>query len=152
LTRAASAWLPVAFCILVIVGESTPTFGADHTSGPLQWLVELLLHRHFTSPEWMPIHFAIRKSGRFFGYGILSLSWYRAFWMTWWLDQARFLRRIPVHGLAMMGTFLVASGDEVHQHFLPNRNGAFADVMIDCAGALAIQVLIWIWMQWHPNT
>jgi VanZ family protein len=37
--------------------------------------------------------------------------------------------------LALAGTALVASSDELHQTFLPNRTGSVRDVMIDGAGA-----------------
>src|ERR1700735_5819098 len=82
-----SAWAPVALCVLVIAMESTVYFGADHTTGPLQRFFEFLLHRHFTGPEWWRLHLIIRKCGHFTGYGILSISWFRAFWMTWPLSD-----------------------------------------------------------------
>jgi VanZ family protein len=145
LRNLASAWIPVLLCILVIASESTVYFGADHTTGPLQRFFELLLHRHFTQPEWWRLHLIIRKCGHFTGYGILSISWFRAFWMTLpGIDPSR--RRVPVHSLAMLGTLLVASGDEFHQTFLPNRSGSIWDVMVDCSGGLFMQLLIWIWM------
>ena len=139
------AWVPVAFCIGVIAMESTPAFGADHTNGPLRHLFEFLFHRHFTQPEWWLWHMSIRKGGHFTGYGIQSVAWFRALWMTWRSeDQSR--PRIAVHALAMMGTFFVASCDEFHQTFLPNRSGSFWDVMLDCSGALVLQISIWLWM------
>ena len=143
----ASAWVPVLFCVLVISGESTPYFGADHTSGPLQRLVEFLLHRHFTQPQWWRLYILIRKCGHFTGYGILSLAWFRAFWMTWPFAQDRNGLRRSAHGLAMLGTLFIASCDEFHQLFLPNRTGSIWDVMVDCAGGLLMQSLIWLWMR-----
>jgi len=142
----ARAWLPVVVCIGVIGLESTVAFGADHTSAPLQRFFEFLLHRHFTQPEWWRLHMTIRKGGHFTGYGIQSVAWFRAFWMTWRTDDpAR--NRVAVHGLAMMGTFFIASCDEFHQTFLPNRSGSFWDVMLDCSGALVLQVVIWLCMR-----
>jgi VanZ family protein len=143
--RWASAWVPVAFCIGIIAAESTVAFGADHTSGPLQHFFEFLLRRHFTQPEWWRLHMAIRKGGHFTGYGIQSVAWFRAFWMTWRVnDPTR--SRVAVHGLAMLGTFFIASCDEFHQTFLPNRSGSFWDVMLDCSGALVLQLVIWVCM------
>jgi VanZ family protein len=146
LQNLASAWIPVLVCILVIAAESTVYFGADHTSAPLQRFFEFLLHRHFTQPEWWRLHLIIRKCGHFTGYGILSISWFRAFWMTLppGIDPRR--RLIPVHFLAMLGTLLVASADEFHQTFLANRSGSIWDVMIDCSGGLVMQLMIWFWM------
>jgi len=142
-----SAWVPVLVCTLVIAAESTPYFGADHTSEPLRTICEFLSHRHFSGPEWWRLHLIIRKCGHFTGYGILSIAWFRAFWMTLKFTSDRNQLRLAAHGLAMLGAFLTASCDEAHQHFLPNRNGSFRDVMIDCAGALAMQFVVWAWMQ-----
>jgi VanZ family protein len=141
----ASAWVPVILCIGIIAIESTPRFGADHTTGPLQHFFEFLFHKHFTQPEWWRLHMVIRKGGHFVGYGLQSAAWFRAFWMTW---RAHDPTRMPVavHGLAMLGTFFIAGSDEFHQTFLPNRTGSFVDVMTDCSGALLLQILIWLWM------
>jgi len=130
-------------CIGVIAVESTIAFGADHTSAPLQRFFEFLLHRRFTQPEWWRLHMTIRKCGHFAGYGIQSAAWFRAFRMTWRSNDPD-RPRIAVHGLAMLGTFFIASCDEFHQTFLPNRSGSFHDVMIDCSGGLLFQLLIWL--------
>lgn len=147
LPHQASAWIPVLICILVIACESTPAFGADRTTGPLQHFFEFLLHRHFTQPEWWRLHLFIRKCGHFLGYGILSIAWFRAFWMTFRLERAPRQRWIESHWLAMLGTLAVASSDEIHQLFLPNRSGSIVDVMIDCLGGLLMQTMIWLWMR-----
>jgi VanZ family protein len=47
----------------------------------------------------------------------------------------------------MLGTLFIASCDEFHQLFLPNRTGSIWDVMVDCAGGLLMQSLIWLWMR-----
>ena len=146
LRHLASAWVPVLICILVIASESTVYFGADRTTGPLQKFFEFVLHRHFTQPEWWRLHMIIRKCGHFTGYGILSVSWFRAFWMTSPPGHDPGRRRINAHSLAMLGTLLVASADEFHQSFLANRNGSIWDVMIDCSGGLFMQLLVWLWM------
>jgi VanZ family protein len=142
-----SAWLPVALCILVIAAESTVLFGADHTSGPLQRFFEFLLNRHFTQPQWWRLHMIIRKCGHFTGYGLLSISWFRAFWMTWPFTNDPNRHRLVAHSLAMLGTLFVASSDEFHQTFLPNRSGSPWDVLLDCAGGLLMQLIVWLWMR-----
>jgi VanZ family protein len=139
-----SAWLPVLLCIGVISMESTAAFGADHTSGPLQHFLEHLLHRRFTQPEWWRWHIIIRKSGHFLGYGILSLAWLRAFWMTIPASPNLGGRRINCHLLAMLGTLFIASCDEFHQTFLPNRSGSVWDVLVDCSGAALLQLVVWL--------
>ena len=142
-----SAWLPVLFCILVISQESTVYFGADHTTQPLQRFFEWVLHRHFTQPQWWRLHLTIRKLGHFTGYGILSIAWFRAFWMTYRTARPFAQRRVSAHMLAMLGTLFIASCDETHQLFLSNRSGSIVDVLVDCSGGAVMQILIWMWMR-----
>jgi VanZ family protein len=118
----------------------------------LQRFLEFLLHRHFTQPQWWRLHLVIRKCGHFTGYGILSIAWFRAFWMTWPFaselnePEGWNRRRFAAHSLAMSGTLLIASCDEFHQTFLPNRTGSPWDVLLDCCGGLLVQLLLWFWM------
>jgi VanZ family protein len=136
-----SAWLPVAIGIGVIMMESTELMGSDHTSHPLRWLWEALFGP-VSSPQWEEIHHLIRKCGHFFGYGALGILWLRAWWMT--LPRSRFLHDAS---LALIGTALVASCDEWHQSYLPNRTGSPWDVLLDCCGALALQLVVYIFMR-----
>jgi len=139
-----SAWVPVAIWLLIIAFESTPLMGADHTSGPLRWLMEIF-HGPFTTRQWWYWHLVVRKTGQVVGYGILSVLMFRAVWMTFRINAGVVLRELMTHFLAIAGTFLVASLDEFHQTFLPNRTGLFSDVLIDTGGALVGQTLILIW-------
>ena len=56
------------------------------------------------------------------------------------------LRRLRAHGLAILATFLVASADEFHQSFLPNRTGQFSDVLLDTCGAAVLGLLLFLAM------
>jgi len=136
-----SAWLPVLLGILMIALESTEWFGADHTSGPLRILYQAIFGQ-VTNAEWELIHHYLRKSGHFIGYGMIGLAWLRAWWLS--LPHSRFL---PDTFLAMMGTALIASADEFHQSFLPNRTSSPWDVLIDCSGALTLQLMVYIFMR-----
>jgi VanZ family protein len=146
-----SAWFPVVFCMAVIAVESQPMFGADHTTGPLRHLFESLFGS-ISEDHWDTVHFLIRKCGHFTGYGILSLAWFRAFRLAFRFPGYPFRNWRQPHGLAMLGTLLVASSDEFHQTFLPNRTGTFHDVVVDCSGALIMQfiALLWIRMRSKP--
>jgi VanZ family protein len=126
------AWWPVAAGIAIIAVESTKYLGADRTSHPLRVLFEALFGP-VADPRWETIHHYIRKSGHFLGYGGLGLAWLRALWMS--LPGYRFFL---ASGLALAGTALVASWDEWHQTFLPNRTGSPWDVLLDCCGALVM--------------
>ena len=132
------AWLPVAAAIGVIAMESTAYFGADRTSGPLRWLFEALFGP-VTKAHWETLHHYIRKSGHFLGYGTMGLLWLRAWWMS--LPRSGFILDAT---LALLGTAIVASSDEFHQSFLPNRTGVPSDVLLDCCGAITLQLIVYI--------
>jgi hypothetical protein len=55
------------------------------------------------------------------------------------VDDLPVLRFFPDALLALLGTALVASCDEWHQTFLPNRTGTPWDVLLDCCGHAALQ-------------
>ena len=136
-----SAWWPVAVGISIVFIESTPYFGSDRTSHPLRWLVQLI-SGPLSDATWEIVHHLIRKTGHFLGYGVLGLAWLRAWRMT--LTDARFL---SLAGLALVGTALVASCDEWHQTFLPNRTGTPWDVLLDCCGATGLIAMTWLYLR-----
>jgi len=136
-----SAWLPVILAVLVIMAESTETFGADRTSGPLRVIFEAIFG-HVSSARWELIHHYIRKSGHFVGYGCMGLAWLRAWWFT--LPHSDFLQDAV---LALLGTAMVATADEWHQTFLPNRSGSPWDVLLDCCGAITLQLIVYVFMR-----
>jgi VanZ family protein len=136
-----SAWLPVLLGIGVIALESTELMGSDHTSGPLRKLYESIFGL-VSDGRWEIIHHYSRKSGHFIGYGLIGLAWLRAWWMT--LPHSSFM---PDAGLALIGTALVASADEFHQSFLPNRTSSPWDVLLDCTGAITLQLTMYIFMR-----
>ena len=133
-----SAWFPVALGITVILFESTEFMGADHTTGPFRWLFQSIFGP-ISDASWDNIHHYIRKSGHFVFYGLLGLAWLRSWWMT--LPRLRYLE---VAVLGLLGTALVASCDEWHQTFLPNRTGSASDVWLDCCGAITLELLVYI--------
>jgi VanZ family protein len=131
----------VVIGIGVIMMESTEFFGANHTNGPLRRLWESLFGP-VGNLQWNQIHRLIRKCGHFFGYGFIGMAWLRAWWMT--LAHSHFLEDAF---LALIGTSLVASLDELHQSYLPNRTGSPWDVLLDCAGAITLQVALYIFLR-----
>ena len=137
----ASAWGPVAIGIAAIAIESTEWFGADHTSGPLRMVFEALFG-HVSDAHWNVIHHFTRKTGHFVGYGLIGLAWLRAWRMN--LPCMSFLTDAS---LALFGTALVASCDEWHQSYLPNRTSSAWDVLIDCSGAFALTLLVYLFLR-----
>jgi VanZ family protein len=136
-----NAWWPVAFGICLIALESTEMMGSNHTSGPLRALFQAIFG-HVPDDRWEIVHVGIRKSGHFLGYGSIGLFWLRAWWIT--LPHSRFVQDAL---LALLGTALVASCDEWHQTFLPNRTGTPVDVLLDCSGAIVLQLFVYVFMR-----
>ncbi len=136
-----NVWWPVVAGIVVIILESTEMMGADHTSRPLRAIYQFIFG-HVPGARWERIHHYIRKSGHFIGYGLIGLAWLRAWWMT--LPDSRFLQDTL---LALAGTALVATADEYHQSFLPNRSSSPWDVLLDCCGALTLQLIVYAFMR-----
>jgi VanZ family protein len=136
-----SAWLPVVVGIGIIALESTEFMGADRTTGPLRWIFQAIFGQ-VSDARWAIFHHLIRKSGHFFGYGLIGIAWLRAWWMT--LPRSRFLDHAL---LALLGTALVASADEWHQTFLPNRTGTPWDVLLDCCGAITLLLVLYLYLR-----
>jgi VanZ family protein len=140
-----SAWWPVIASTAVIVTESTELFGANHTSGPLRWIFQHLFGP-VSDPRWEFIHHLIRKSGHFLGYGIVGLTWLRA-----WRRSLPATQTLAHASLALLSTALVATGDEWHQSFLPNRTASPWDVLLDCCGAIVMLSIAFVATRKHVS-
>ena len=140
------AWLPVLACAMAFAVESTPYFGGDRTSAPLQRAAESVFG-YGVGLHWELIHHLIRKTGHFIGYGVFCVVCFRGFWIELQSVASRMSRQLRAHGLAIAVTFLVACADEIHQCFLPNRYGQFSDVLIDTCGGVALGLVVFLAMR-----
>lgn len=144
------SWLPVVLCAAVFALESTAAFGANRTSAPLFAACHALFGPSI-DPRWSDIHHMIRKIGHFTGYGLFSLVCFRGVFLSIpQVIQVKFTaqaRIVASHSLAILAVFLVANVDEIHQTFLPNRTGCFSDVLLDTAGAIALQAVLFLAMR-----
>lgn len=135
------AWWPVAVSIAIVAISSSTVFASEHTSGPFRAIFQALFG-HVSDARWDVIHGHLRKIGHFTGYGLIGLAWLRAWWMS--LPRSRFLVDAA---LALLGCALMASADEFHQTFLPDRTGSPWDVLLDCCGALTLQLIVYVAMR-----
>jgi len=146
------AWLPALLFCSVFALESTAAFGSDHTSRPLHNLLHLLLGSSSLGQslslkmdqDWSHLHHILRKASHFLAYGIFSLICYRGLSITLRTTASRLQHDLSSHALAVTATILVASADEFHQTFLPNRTGSLSDVLLDTAGAIACQLTLFL--------
>ena len=137
-------WLPALMWLGVIAYESFGLPSAITGS----WLQNLFrtLHIHLPPATFDFLHHALRKSGHFTGYGILSLLLFRAWFYSLGaggISISGFRLRCAL--LSLGGTLLTAIADEWHQSFTAGRTGTPKDVAVDMAGgvtALLIALLI----------
>ena len=138
-------WVPVLVAVGVIAVESTNTFSAQNTSG---WLRPVWEHifGHISDAAWEPIHHYIRKTGHFVGYGLVDLSFLRAWLYSLAKERPKPLLtwRLESCVLAVLSTAIVASCDEIHQSFLPSRTGQLSDVLLDSSGAITMCAVVWL--------
>lgn len=133
--RAFLHWLPAALAVLMIALESTVFMSANNTS---RWLLPVWerLFGPITPRHWSIVHECIRKTGHFTGYGLVSICFFHGFRTT--LRAIDGLYRLWMRSaiFALGCTILIASADELHQAFLPNRGGSPLDVALDTCGAI----------------
>jgi VanZ family protein len=136
-SRLWKAWIPVLVWLVIIACESTERMGAAHTSGLILQAL-LALHVHISTEHLELINHVLRKCGHFFGYGILAVLFVRAWLLTLRpsLKGQPLLARCITFGLTF--TLLVATADEVHQHFLQGRTSSPVDVALDMTGAVLL--------------
>jgi len=87
--------------------------------------------------------FIIRKAAHFSEYLILFLLLYRVICI--------YIDRKTAKLYALLGVFLYAGSDEIHQYFIPGRVMAFKDVMIDTSGGFLAMILTWLYEKIKVN-
>jgi VanZ family protein len=138
-------WLPAFIGVFVIALESTATMSSENTS---RWLMPywFKFFGSVTPARWEEIHFLLRKSGHFLGYGLLSLAFYRGWRRT--LRNSRrhsvWYHRLHAAWWALFWTLVVATADEYHQSFLSTRTSSPYDVCLDVCGAIAAHVMLFL--------
>ena len=147
-------WIPVALWLVVIALESSDLGSSAHTGSILLQIWSAIFGR--PDPRtFEAFHHAVRKTGHFVGYAILSWLIFRALRSTWRGLRAAaesangYFWQVRWSVLAMLGTLFVASMDEFHQSFDPARTSRWQDVVIDCSGALVVQLLIYVLAQFR---
>ena len=134
-------WMPVVLWMLMIFGFSSDSHSFQHSSRILEPLLRWLFPN--LSPDTRDaVVFTARKGVHMAVYAVLALLAWRA-WRKpmrhdprpWsWLDA----------GVALLIAALYAASDELHQTFVPSRDGCVRDVLIDTCGAAAGLFLLWL--------
>jgi VanZ family protein len=133
-------WLPVLLWMVLVFSASTSLGAPRNTSRfvePfLRWIAPNM------SPETIHrIHYAIRKMAHFTEYCILGVLVLRLVRAEPALAGTALARQVR---LALLLTALYACSDEFHQLFVPGRESAVRDVLIDTTGAAVGIGLCWL--------
>jgi VanZ family protein len=141
-------WGPAIFMLACIALESTDIASAKHTNGLLFFLLRKFFPGHSAAQLW-EVNLILRKAGHIVGYGLLSASIYRGIRGTLEgeLTPPRIATRLGFSLLAVLGTCLVASADEIHQMFIPSRTGTWWDVLLDTSAAVVAQILMYLYFR-----
>jgi VanZ family protein len=133
-------WLPVLVWMWVIFSASSDRLSFQHSSrliGPLvHWLFP-----HLSDEAIHALVIIVRKCAHLAEYAVLALLLWRALRKpsepntpSWRWSEA---------GLALALVVLYAASDEIHQTFVPSRQGCVGDVLLDTAGAAFALLCLW---------
>lgn len=111
-------WLPlIAYCVVIYIQSSYP------------------------SPEALPSFEFSDKLMHFGAYAVMGILFYRAFQT---LPGKTIIQSIAL--FSMIAASLYGVSDEIHQSFVPYRDGSLGDVMADVLGAVCGVYLYHRWI------
>ncbi len=127
--------------MLLVFSASTDLMSAPHTSrfiGPfMRWLIPGISQDAIGLAQ-----LTIRKTGHLTEYALLALLLWRALRQPMPGDSRPWAW--PEARQALLVATLYAATDELHQAFVPSRESAVADVLLDSLGAALGLGLLWI--------
>ena len=119
-------FIPSIFLMILIFMFSHQT-GSESSGLSSQIVLWIQTYLHIPISE-----FIVRKTAHMSEYALLTLTLIYGFYKNHYPIQ-----KIMIYSL--IGTFLYACSDEMHQLFIGGRAGQFTDVLIDtCGGCLTI--------------
>lgn len=119
-------FIPSIFLMILIFMFSHQT-GSESSGLSSQIVLWIQTYLHIPITE-----FIVRKAAHMSEYALLTLTLIYGFYKNHYPIQ-----KIMIYSL--IGTFLYACSDEMHQLFIGGRAGQFTDVLIDtCGGCLTI--------------
>lgn len=134
---------------VVIVVASGDTKSAHRSSRLLEPFLRWLFPEMSNEALWSIIMIA-RKWAHLTEYGILALFVWHGLRGTFWAGMETWSRRCAFSAWTVC--FVYAITDEVHQTFVPGRQGSVWDVLIDSIGAALALFGLWLvrW-KWFPR-
>lgn len=138
-----NAWIPVLCAVAFVAFTSTTLMSGFHTQKIVDFVWDNVLGKWHRDDTGF-VNFAGRKVGHFLGYGTIGLMFRRAWYhsLRSYMMALRGTAVLVSSVLGIVSTFALASLDEWHQMFLPQRHGSLWDAALDAAGALFLTVAI----------
>lgn len=145
-------WMAVIFLFSMKSGNNS----AETSNSITDKIIDLFLHNYhgydieYRKQIYDKITFLVRKTAHFGEYGILGLLGYGYILTRYIISFNKDLIYIwkdiwlKVCIITQLLASLYAISDELHQSFVPDRNPAITDVLIDSAGAFSIILFITI--------
>jgi len=139
-------WLPAIAWMIIIFSASTDVMSSQHTSriiGPiLRWMFPSISEETVSR-----VQLVIRKCGHLSEYAVLAGLLWRA-WRKPVRNDPRPWRWKDA-GVALLMAAAYSASDEIHQLFVPSRQGQIVDVLIDTSGAVLGLLAVWVIGRWR---
>ena len=139
-------WLPVLVWMGVIFSASSDQRSMQHSSRLVDPIVRWLFP-HLSDEAVRAVVFAARKCAHLAEYAVLALLLWRALHQAPKPEAARW--RWAGAGLVLALVALYAASDEIHQTFVPSRQGCVEDVLLDTTGAALALLCLWAAGRWR---
>ena len=133
-------WLPVLVWMWIIFSASGDHLSLQHSSRIIDPILRWLWP-HLSDEAVHDVVIAVRKCAHLTEYALLALLLWRALRKTPKPDAP--LWRWWEAGLVLALVALYAATDELHQAFVPSRQGCVSDVLLDTSGAALALLCLW---------
>lgn len=139
-------WAPVVLWMALIFSASTDVGSSERSSrliGPLlRWLFPRM-----PEPTIDAVVLGVRKTAHMTEYAVLTVLVWRAVRRPVRQDPRPWSWRPAGWAVAVAVAYAVS--DELHQAFVPSRQGQVSDVLLDSLGAVLGLVLVLAWVRWQ---
>lgn len=142
--------LAIIWMVVIFILSECSAGTSSEQSGIVVEILKKVFNISFEQPELLDnLTVIVRKCAHAFEYfvlGILFLNIIRQFWLTTYKKKW-----VEYWYLAVIGAFLYAVADEVHQAFVPGRSCELCDIIIDTIAACIGVGMVMLLRRWCCN-